>query len=42
MAGQYNDVEDRTIQMHLEELKEALARHEPAGSVRGSARRLGG
>jgi hypothetical protein len=42
MAGQYNDVEDRTIQMHLEELREALARHEPAGSVSGSTRRLGG
>lgn len=42
MAGQYNDVEDRTIQMHLEELKEALARHEPASSVSGSTQRLGG
>ena len=31
MARQYNDIEDRTIQMYLGELKEALARHEPAG-----------
>ena len=42
LARQYNDVEDRTIQMHLEELKEALARREPAGSLRSPARRLGG
>ena len=41
MAGQYNDVEDRTIQMHLDELKEALARREPAGAVRDPARRAG-
>jgi hypothetical protein len=42
LARQYNDIEDRTIQMHLEELKEALARREPASALRSPARRLGG
>ena len=36
MARKHNDIEDRTIQMYLEELKEALARHEPAGTVSNS------
>ena len=42
MARRYNDIEDRTIQMYLAELKEALARHEPADPVTGPTRSLGG
>jgi hypothetical protein len=43
MAGQYNEVEDRSILMHLEDLKAALARRPPAGRVSGrSARGPGG
>lgn len=42
MARRYNDIEDRTIQMYLGELKEALSRHERAGPVSGATRRLGG
>jgi hypothetical protein len=44
MARKYNNIEDRTIQMYLGELKEALARHEPPGPVPVSdpMRSLGG
>jgi hypothetical protein len=35
MAGQYNDLEDRAILMHLPELKEALARRPQAERVSG-------
>jgi hypothetical protein len=41
IAGQYNDVEDRSILVHLTALKEALARREPAGSVSGPAAQAG-